>query len=153
RPAPEFERACRAATVTRGVGLAGRVWVSGRSVVVTDIGRDEDVRRDPRVERESFRAVAAVPVAAGAEVIGVLELFSTAPRDSDPLLGEVLASVAGQLAEFVRRTAAEKALARAQERLRTVVGSAPVILFGFDRAGRFTLGEGRGFVAAGIRME
>jgi PAS domain S-box-containing protein len=153
RPAPDFARACRSATVTRGVGLAGRVWVSGRSVVVTDVGRDDDVRRDPRVERESFRAVAAVPVAAGADVIGVIELFGTAPRDPDPLLGEVLASVAGQLAEFVRRTAAEKARARAEERLRTVVGSAPVILFGFDREGRFTLGEGRGFAAAGLRME
>ncbi|MFT3767213.1 MAG: ATP-binding protein [Minicystis sp.] len=153
RPAPEFERACREGSVTRGVGLAGRVLVSGRSVVVTDVNRDEDVRRDPRVERESFRAVAAVPVSAGAEVMGVLELFGTAPRESDPLLGEVLASVAGQLAEFVRRTAAEQALARAQERLRTVVGNAPIILFGFDREGRFTIGEGQGLSAAGMRID
>ncbi|APR85330.1 Sensory box histidine kinase/response regulator [Minicystis rosea] len=153
RPAPDFERACRESTVTRGAGLAGRVWVSGRSVVVTDVTRDEDVRRDPRVERESFRAVAAVPVSAGLEVMGVLELFGTAPREPDPLLGEVLASVAGQLAEFVRRTAAEQALARAQERLRTVVGNAPIILFGFDREGRFTIGEGQGLAAAGLRID
>jgi PAS domain S-box-containing protein len=153
RPAPEFEALCRAGSVTRGVGLPGRVWVSGRTAVVTDVHRDEDVRRDPRVERESFRAVAAVPIATDVEVVGVIELFGTAPREADPLQGEVLASVAGQLAEFVRRLAAEQALARTQEQLRTVVGNAPVILFGFDREGRFTMGEGRGASAAGLRME
>lgn len=153
RPAPEFDRACRAGAVERGVGLAGRAWALGRSIVVTDVGRDPDVSRDARVEREGFRAVVAVPMAKGAEVIGVLELFGTAPRGPDPMLGEVLASVAGQLAEFVRRTAAEKALALAQERLRTVVGNAPIILFGFDRDGRFTLGEGGGMATARLRAD
>ena len=150
RPAPEFERACREGAVTRGVGLAGRAWSAGRSFIVPDLARDEEGRRDPRVGPQGFRSAAAVPVAAGTDVLGVIELFGSAPREPEPLLGEVLASVAGQLAEFVRRTAAERALARAEERLRTVVGNAPIVLFGFDREGRFTLGEGQGLAGAGL---
>ena len=150
RPAPEFERACREGSVTHGAGLAGRAWAAGRSFIVPDLARDDEARRDPRVERDGFRCAAAIPVAAGADVIGVIELFGSAPRAPEPLLGEVLASVAGQLAEFVRRAAAEQALARAEARLRTVVGNAPIVLFGFDKEGRFTLGEGQGLAGAGL---
>jgi PAS domain S-box-containing protein len=151
RPAPEFERACRERTVARGAAHAGRVWASGRPLVVADVARDDDARRDPRVLGEAFRSTAIVPVASGADVIGVIELFGTAPRDPDPLLGEVLAAVAGQLAEYVRRSAAEAARARAENRLRTVIGNAPIVLFGFDREGRLTVGEGRALSAAGVR--
>jgi PAS domain S-box-containing protein len=150
RPAPEFERATREGAVKRGVGLAGRAWAAGRSLIVPDLARDDDARRDPRVERGGFRTAAAIPVATGADVIGVIELFGTAPREPEYLLGDMLASVAGQLAEFVRRAAAERALARAEERLRTVVGNAPIVLFGFDHEGRFTLGEGQGLAGAGL---
>ncbi len=45
---------------------------------------------------------------------------------------------------------AERALQRAEERLRTVVASAPVVLFAIDREGIFTLSEGRGLAAVGL---
>src|SRR5262249_30906154 len=117
QPAPELERACREGSVMRGVGLAGRVWASARSIVVADVGRDDEARRDPRIDRGGFRALAVIPVVAGDDVGGGLELFSVGPGAADPVLGEVLTSVAGQLGELVRRTTAEQALARAEERL------------------------------------
>ena len=45
---------------------------------------------------------------------------------------------------------AQRALERAEERLRTVVASAPVVLFAIDREGIFTLSEGHGLAALGL---
>ena len=50
-----------------------------------------------------------------------------------------------------RRRPAQEALREAEERLRTVVAGAPVVLFATDRAGVFTLIEGKGLDALGIR--
>ena len=46
---------------------------------------------------------------------------------------------------------AQKALRRAEERLRRVVADAPVVLFQIDKAGLFTLSEGRGLAALGLK--
>ncbi len=58
---------------------------------------------------------------------------------------EVLSQVA------IERERAEEALRASGERLRTVVRSAPVMLFAFDRSGIITLSEGVGLVALGHR--
>jgi PAS domain S-box-containing protein len=42
-------------------------------------------------------------------------------------------------------------LKRAQEQLRAVVANAPIVLFAIDATGRFTLSEGRGLAALGLR--
>jgi PAS domain S-box-containing protein len=44
----------------------------------------------------------------------------------------------------------EEALRQAQERLRSVVANAPVVLFAIDERGHFTLSEGRGLASLGL---
>jgi PAS domain S-box-containing protein len=44
----------------------------------------------------------------------------------------------------------EEALRNAEERLRSVVANAPVVLFAIDEHGVFTLSEGRGLTALGL---
>jgi signal transduction histidine kinase len=138
----DLERASHALPALRGP--AARAFASGRVVFVSDASRDDELRRDPRVEREGFRAAAAVPVSAGGSVALVIELFARAPRDADALAEDLWSAAAAQLAQLARRASAERLLARGDERLRTVVAHAPIILFAFDREGRLTLGEGRG---------
>ncbi len=53
--------------------------------------------------------------------------------------------------EVAERRRAEEALAANEERLRTLVTNAPVVLFALDMEGRFTLCEGRGMAALGLR--
>ena len=45
----------------------------------------------------------------------------------------------------------QEALREAEERLRTVVANAPVVLFAIDRHGVFTMSEGRGLAALGLQ--
>ena len=53
--------------------------------------------------------------------------------------------------EIARRNQMEEALRTSEERLRTLVSNVPVILFAVDRAGVFTLSEGKGLEALGAQ--
>jgi PAS domain S-box-containing protein len=52
---------------------------------------------------------------------------------------------------FVARSQAEAALRESEERLRTVVANVPIVLFALNREGVFTLSEGRGLDALGLK--
>jgi PAS domain S-box-containing protein len=53
--------------------------------------------------------------------------------------------------DVTERRAQERALRASKERLRTVVAGAPLVLFALDQEGIFTLAEGRGLDALGVR--
>ena len=55
------------------------------------------------------------------------------------------------VAEIDERKLMEKQLTRTEERLRNVIGNAPVILFALDRSGVLTLSEGKGLDAFGLK--
>ena len=59
-------------------------------------------------------------------------------------------SVMGIIADLTELKRAEQRLRESEERLRTVVTSAPIILFAIDRDGVFTLSEGQGLEAMGL---
>ncbi len=52
--------------------------------------------------------------------------------------------------DITERKRAEEALKRTEQRLRAVIANAPIILFALDRAGVFTLSEGKGLDALGL---
>jgi PAS domain S-box-containing protein len=62
-----------------------------------------------------------------------------------------LSQVVVALADVTEYRRTQEALRRIEERLRTVVGAAPIILFAVDRYGIFTLAEGQGLSALGLR--
>ena len=85
-------------------------------------------------------------------------------RIRTPEGGELLASVTGtrydldgqevEMLEYQDVTESrrvEEALRNAEERLRSVVANAPVVLFAIDEHGVFTLSEGQGLAALGLR--
>jgi PAS domain S-box-containing protein len=53
--------------------------------------------------------------------------------------------------DVTERRAQERALRGSKERLRTLVASAPLILFALDKQGAFTLAEGKGLDVLGLR--
>jgi diguanylate cyclase (GGDEF)-like protein/PAS domain S-box-containing protein len=57
----------------------------------------------------------------------------------------------GTLNDITERKRAEEALEESERYLRTVVGNVPVVLFALDREGVFTLSEGKGLQALGLR--
>ncbi len=84
--------------LARGVGVAGAVWATAEPVVVADYDALET--RDPRMPRDRFGSVVAIPLLSAGEVIGVLGLAS---GDSGREFGEREVAVLqrfGQLASL-----------------------------------------------------
>jgi signal transduction histidine kinase len=118
-PFAEFTAACRQMTFRPGVGLPGRVWSAGVPAWIADITCDANFPRAGAAAREGLRGAIGCPVLLGGEFFGVLEFFSRQPVDPDPDLLEFLATVAGQLGQFLERRRADEAVReRAARRLR-----------------------------------
>lgn len=70
-----------------------------------------------------------------------------ATRLADPAVGGIIINAH----DVTERKRVETALRASEERLRTVVTNAPIVLFAVDRDGVFTLSDGQGLAALGLR--
>ncbi|SDS80434.1 ATP-binding protein [Actinoplanes derwentensis] len=116
---------------SRGMGVTGRVWESGRPLWVADVAIDDDLIKprelaEVRVwRRRGIRTVLAVPVHDGDTMLGVLICCADSREDHEQLLTVLLEGVAAQFGVYVasRRTAqVTRQLARAQDDLIALVG-------------------------------
>ena len=94
---PELERASRGARLGPGAGLPGRAWASGEPVWVEDVLHEADEPRIVPALRAGLHGAVAIPITRGAEVSGVLELFSAGPRRADDDLLLRLADIGRQV--------------------------------------------------------
>ena len=115
--------------VSRGMGVAGQVWDTGRTHVINDYARYPS--RLPDFDNESLRAVVATPLLSGKQLLGVIgmaytdEHGRTFGRDESQLVSRFaqLASVAldnvrlfgAAQQELIERRRAEAALSEAKE--------------------------------------
>jgi PAS domain S-box-containing protein len=90
-------------------------------------------------------ALAAIPILAGRECLGVLELYARGPRSDDADLRQRLSAVGRQLGLFQDRRRAEKRLRAREERFRALVenGSDVTALVGTDGLFRYVSGPVR----------
>lgn len=63
-----------------GTGFAGAAARTGKSVVVTDVASDARSKEVAWLARDRMASCVAVPVASNGEVVGVVEVYSQAPR-------------------------------------------------------------------------
>ncbi len=95
------------------------------------------------------RRIAFVPIVALQQPIGVLVLVgSLANRDLRD--DQLLAGMGTALGLSLENLRQKEELRQGQERLRTVITGAPVVLFAVDRTGVFTLVDGKGLDALGV---
>jgi PAS domain S-box-containing protein len=149
-PVPELESISRRTWFPRGEGLPGEAWARGGLCWVSDLAASAAFHRRFWAVRDGLRSACAFPFTAGAEVLGVIELFARTTGAPDPSLAAIFASVGARLGDAWKRRCLEERLERAEGRLFSVVSHAPIVLFAFDADGRFTLGEGRGLEALGL---
>jgi diguanylate cyclase (GGDEF)-like protein/PAS domain S-box-containing protein len=104
--------------LAKGEDVPGRVWASEASVVGPAAAAGT----------EGQGSVAAVPIVADGDVLAVLELHSGSPSASEPAT-DVLESIAGQVALFMRGHEARLGLQEASLRYRTLVKQIPAITY------------------------
>jgi len=111
----QFKKATERMSFTAGEGTVGKVFGTGESLWVPDMGMDPGFTRRDYLSHPG--AAAIVPIRVGKTVVGVLEFFASAPRDADPELLEVLTQIGVQLGRAIERSRGREELSRRAEEL------------------------------------
>lgn len=105
-----FEAGTRDLSLARGIGLPGRVWDSGRPLWLLDVTEDPNYPRAPLAAEIGLHAAVGIPVLANGDGIGVVEFYTSALREPDDELIEMMHTLSTQLGIFLERKRAERRL-------------------------------------------
>jgi diguanylate cyclase (GGDEF)-like protein/PAS domain S-box-containing protein len=115
-----FEAASRELTFAKGVGLIGRVWVSGKPGAMEDVADEASPRAELAV-RAGLHGKYAFPVTNGRETTGVIVLFNHERQNIGRATLRVMADLGSQIGHFIERRRAEEELRRSGERIRAIL--------------------------------
>ena len=133
-----FREATEAVAFAPGVGLPGRVLVSGKAAWIETLAADPDFTRIEAACACGLRSGAAFPLLVGAEVVGVLEVFADEELQADAAVMELMEQVGTQLGRVVERERAREALRRSEERYAFVARATHDVVWDWD-LGRDTI--------------
>ena len=96
-----------------GQGIVRCTFALGKPVWISDIAKDETLRRKALVIKAGLHGAFAFPLSAGKEVLGILEFFHADVLEPDAMLLETAESIGSQIGQFIvrRKAEAEKHLA------------------------------------------
>src|SRR5258708_31060265 len=106
-----FEDACRNRTFTRGIGIPGRIWSSGKPVWISNVMKDNNFPRAAAADHAGLRGAFGCPILLGAEVVGVIRFFSREIRPPDQELLALISRVGHQIGQLPERNRPEETLA------------------------------------------
>jgi two-component system, sensor histidine kinase and response regulator len=98
-----FVAISRTTRFTRGTGLPGRVWASGRPAWIPDVTGDDNFPRAAVAGHVGLHGAFALPICRGDEVLGVMEFFSRDIREPDAALLETMRTAGAQIGLYVAR--------------------------------------------------
>ncbi len=130
--AAEFERHSKEITFSPGVGLPGRVLVSGEPIWITDLGADLNFPRMQVAAKEGLRSGFGFPILLGNEVLGVLEFFSRETREHDPGLLAAVSTIGSHIGQLFERKRGEQKLRESESRFRTLAETASDAIITID---------------------
>jgi PAS domain S-box-containing protein len=134
--------------------LPHQVLLTGQPCWNADITTDPAMPRARLISNIGVRASFAFPVLVGAEVVAVLEFFSTEVSEPDNALLEVMAHIGTQLGRVVERQRADTAIRRSERLYRALASNFPngaVLLFDHDL--RYSIADGAGLTWLGLARE
>jgi PAS domain S-box-containing protein len=132
-----FKTLTRQRTFEPNVGLPGRVWSSSRPAWIPDVTRDANFPRAAVAAQEGLHGAFACPVLLGPDVLGVIEFFSRQLREPDADLLEMMATVGGQIGQFIERKRAEEAVRDSEQRFARFMQHLPGLAWIKDLQGRY----------------
>jgi PAS domain S-box-containing protein len=143
--APVFETLSRQTSFSRGVGLLGRVWASGRAEWIQDVLEDPEFVRAAAASQDSLHGALAFPITWESRILGVLEFFSRERRTPEQDLLEFLGTIGIQIGQFMIRKQTEEALKESETRFRRLVDANIIGITVTDFSGRI-LNANRAFL-------
>jgi PAS domain S-box-containing protein len=133
-----FTALSKASAFTRGVGLPGRVWATGKPVWIPDVMQDESSPRGQAAAGDGLRTACAFPIRVGSDLLGVIELFSQGTRPPDHELLRMMADIGMKIGQSLARQDAIDALRQSESGLRAILDSALDAVISMDTRGHIT---------------
>ncbi|HET9916159.1 MAG TPA: ATP-binding protein, partial [Candidatus Binatia bacterium] len=104
--------------LSRGTGLAGRVWASEEPLWIDHVIDEARMLQLSASVAATLNGAFAFPIKARNELLGVVEFFSTTTREPDADLLRTVRAIGGEIGQFVERMRAEAALRQSEEHMR-----------------------------------
>jgi signal transduction histidine kinase/integral membrane sensor domain MASE1 len=113
-PDSHFARTGTSHLFTPGLGLPGRVWASVQPAWIENVQHDDNFPRAALAREAGLQSAFAFPITVGTDVFGVIELFTRPALRPDADLLATMATMGGQLGQFVVRKRVEAAVVEGQ---------------------------------------
>ncbi len=113
----EFEKVTRATKFKKGIGLPGRVWLSGDPAWIADVQKDDNFPRLPYAKIAGLHTAFALPIVCSGRIWGVLEFFRKEATDVDQGLLESMRVLGVHLGQAMERDQARKLQEETQSQL------------------------------------
>ena len=113
-----FQKITLETPLEEGIGLPGRVLISGQPAWIIDVTKDSNFPRAQLAQDIGVKAGFAFPILIGAKVLGVMEFFSPKAVEPDPQMLDIMAQIGTQLGRVLERKQAQDESQRSQDQLR-----------------------------------
>ena len=120
----EFVSVTQGMSFSKGVGLPGRIWETGKPIWIPDAVKDPNFPRAPMADQAGLHAAFAFPIRLGEATHGVMEFFSREIEEPDEALLHQMLSVGSQIGQFMQRIETETALRESEEQTRLILDTA-----------------------------
>ena len=131
-----FEVATQHLTLSRGEGLPGRVWATGRPARIPELDADPNFPRLLDASRVGLRSAVCLPVRGAEGMLGAIELFAREPHTADRATLETLTSLGRQIGQYVERCRARQAMRDSDARKSAILDAAFDCVITIDHLGR-----------------
>jgi PAS domain S-box-containing protein len=132
---PQFEAESRTLALSKGEGLAGKVWEQGTPIWSADVVSEENFFRRRFALEEGLHGVMAFPIRGG-QFIGVIEFFSVVMHPPDDELIRTVSTLGHQIGQFIDRKQAEAAMRQSEARKAAVFQASLDSIISIDQQGR-----------------
>ncbi|OLE72045.1 MAG: hypothetical protein AUG05_06715 [Actinobacteria bacterium 13_1_20CM_2_66_18] len=121
-----FLHASRGIALAQESGVVGRAWQAGTVTAEVDLEHAADYPLLAAARAAALLSAVALPVVAGGEVGGVIELVSDVRRTPDDDLVTMLATAGVEIGQFISRAETAQALRRSEADHRTMFERSPI---------------------------
>jgi len=113
--AEELNARTRALTFVLNTGLPGRVWASGKPLLIPNIADDDNYPRALFAAKIGLQSALAFPIALEGEVIGVIDFLGREIHTTDEEMLEMLLGIGRQIGLFFKRKKLEEQFRQLQK--------------------------------------
>tara|TARA_B100000989_G_C19533186_1_gene471670 strand:- start:14841 stop:17948 length:3108 start_codon:yes stop_codon:yes gene_type:complete len=121
-----------------GVGLPGRIWVSGKPIWIDDVEIDPNFPRNKKADLTHIHAGTGFAVKIMGKTIAVLEFFDTKIKGRDDNLLLTFNMLGEQISRLFERKEAQDALFASEQRTNLILQSIDEGIYGIDLNGKIT---------------